>query len=1004
MLISFMCYFNVNADSYLSDKTEISVDLEVSGAEALCQTDDGYVWIAQYSGLTRYDSREYVTYKEFTENDKKYDIINVRDIVAKGNSVYMITPTSLYKYEDNKFYKILSEYSGFVDVEIDSVNDKVFIASQTSGIIIYDIKTEIVTTLEESEKDLGDISIDLKRNKYYYTSSNGLYSNENEQICSYENILDTHIYDDILYIGRADGTLNLYDLKTNTLLEKKYDIGDQINKVLASPKENLLFVACEKEGVCCINLIDDSMSFASNLENKSQLVDLMIDYEGNLWIASHYIGASGVSIITKNSLLDLLYDDLVWQSLSLPPDNDRNVYALDRYDDILYICATSGLYFYDKKEKKILDTNPVMEKVKEYATLNNIAYFDFRDVEEYNGKIYFASYYIGLIEYNPINDEIKIYDISYIESHNNGNLYNNPNLSLTNMIRCLRKVDDCLVMGYSKGIMSFDGENFVINCTNSNVLFINEGPNGNIIFDTTKALYETNIDLKEFKEIPTEKEVSGNRLKFLVDGDYIYYNLNSRLFRAKKVNDEYVQEEIVIPYIKGSIVELSKIRFQDRYGNINYKYVIGSQTQIYISDSLSGERLENYEFYDSTNGLQPIIANTSGYFDSLEQKYYFQSTTGIFVYNFNDEMQSTMPIKMAVNSIDIDGTHYYGNDLKIDKNTSRIAFNLSILGFRPNKGFTIYYKLDGVDNEYKVAKEESLSISYTNLAGGKYSFHVYVVDEYGQVSNKVDINLVKNKFVYEEAWFWIITSILTLGVLFCLNFFFIKSRIKASEKRQQEYRNITMESIQAIARTIDAKDEYTNGHSLRVGYYSKVIAENLHMSHDEVDNIYYVALLHDIGKIAIPDSILNKPGRLTDDEFNVMKSHTTSGSKILNGISTLPHIVEGAKSHHERWDGFGYPQKLKGEEIPFVARIICCADCFDAMASKRVYKDAFDLEKIISEFEKCAGSQFDPKIAALVVELIKAGKLKPYSGENTYLASDGKTYRIKKDNNQNKTI
>ncbi|MBO4666613.1 MAG: HD-GYP domain-containing protein, partial [Bacilli bacterium] len=180
-------------------------------------------------------------------------------------------------------------------------------------------------------------------------------------------------------------------------------------------------------------------------------------------------------------------------------------------------------------------------------------------------------------------------------------------------------------------------------------------------------------------------------------------------------------------------------------------------------------------------------------------------------------------------------------------------------------------------------------------------------------------------------------------------------------------------------------------------YYSKVIAQNLGMSNDEVDNIYYIALLHDIGKIAIPDSILNKPGRLTDEEFKVMKSHTTRGAKILKGISTIPQIIEGAKSHHEKFDGSGYPEGLKGEEIPFVARIICCADCFDAMASKRVYKEPFGLDNIISEFERCKGTQFDPKIAEVAISMMISGKLKPYTAENTYLGEDGKTHRITKD-------
>ena len=150
----------------------------------------------------------------------------------------------------------------------------------------------------------------------------------------------------------------------------------------------------------------------------------------------------------------------------------------------------------------------------------------------------------------------------------------------------------------------------------------------------------------------------------------------------------------------------------------------------------------------------------------------------------------------------------------------------------------------------------------------------------------------------------------------------------------------------------------------------------MNLSNDEIDNIYYIALLHDIGKIAIPITILNKPGRLTDEEFEVMKTHTTAGAKILEGISTIPHIVEGAKYHHEKYGGGGYPEGLKGEEIPFIARIICCADCYDAMATKRVYKEPYPKEKIISEFERCKNIQFDPLIADIVIKLIKEDRLR----------------------------
>ena len=999
----------VNAESYMSDKTEVPVNLEVSGAEALCQTDDGYVWIAQYSGLVRYDSKEFITYKSFMNGDKEHLILNVRALATKNNVLYIATSSEILIMENNEFRVVNYAFGVIRDLILDDVNDLLYVSTEDKGVVIYYIKTADVMVAPYTEGlSISDVALDTKRGHYYYQTDAGVYDQDGREILMYPKLLDIYSYGDILYMGEDSGLLHRYDMNNNEFLADIV-IGDQINKMLYYEEEKILFVACDNNGLYCVDLSTDTpdIKLVEGLENNSQLIDLMVDYEGNLWIASHYIGASGVSIITQNALYELLYDDPIWKALNAPPSFDRNVYAVEKYGDILYIISASYIYLYDCREMKIMPDNVLMNTINAYADAKtaegkitegenyNFTY-SFKDIEVFNNKVYFAVQNLGLVEYDPATESVSIYDVDYITSHIDKTV-GDPQLELTNTIRALRSFDNYLAIGYARGIMRFDGNNFSVMHIGSNVLYINKTKDGKILFDKTQGLFVVDDEFTTATEIPTEKEITGNRLKFLVDGNYIYYNLNSRLFRLEEQNGTYVSKEITIPYIKGSIVEISKIAYKNAQGVTQYKYVIGSQTQIYITDSLDGEILTNYEFYDSTNGLQPIIANTSGFYDETEYKYYFQSTNGIFVYDFNETREATTPVKMAVSSIDLDGTHYYGNEISISKNIYRVAFNLSILGFRPNKGYSIYYKLEGIDRDYISAADDDRSIYYTNLPGGTYKFHVYSVDEYGQKSNEVTITLVKDKKINERVWFWILLAILAISLVVFIAFIIIHIKTKQSLKKQLEYKNITVESIQAIARTIDAKDEYTNGHSIRVGYYSKVIAQNLGMSDDEVDNIYYIALLHDIGKIAIPDSILNKPGRLTDEEFKVMKSHTTRGAKILKGISTIPQIIEGAKSHHEKYDGSGYPEGLKGEQIPFVARIICCADCFDAMASKRVYKEPFGLENIISEFERCKGTQFDPEIAEVAISMMISGKLKPYTAENTYLGEDGKTHRITKD-------
>jgi putative nucleotidyltransferase with HDIG domain len=189
--------------------------------------------------------------------------------------------------------------------------------------------------------------------------------------------------------------------------------------------------------------------------------------------------------------------------------------------------------------------------------------------------------------------------------------------------------------------------------------------------------------------------------------------------------------------------------------------------------------------------------------------------------------------------------------------------------------------------------------------------------------------------------------------------------------RTEHDRKIIIQSMKTFTNFIDAKDKYTRGHSIRVGFYTKKIAERMDFDEDELDNIYYIALLHDVGKINISDAILNKPGKLDDEERDIIKTHTTNGAQILKDFSSVPHIVEGARYHHERYDGKGYPEGLAGENIPLVARIICVADAFDAMNSDRCYRKAYPMEKIVKELKEGAGKQFDPEVVKVMLEMIE---------------------------------
>jgi len=198
--------------------------------------------------------------------------------------------------------------------------------------------------------------------------------------------------------------------------------------------------------------------------------------------------------------------------------------------------------------------------------------------------------------------------------------------------------------------------------------------------------------------------------------------------------------------------------------------------------------------------------------------------------------------------------------------------------------------------------------------------------------------------------------------------FIIKGGINAYELTAnkkallQDLKELFFTTIKSISSALDAKDTYTHGHSLRVTLFSLILCKEMNIDENFTGEVEIAGLLHDIGKIGVPEYILCKPGKLTDEEFNIIKLHPEKGKKILNGIKRLNEAAFWLNSHHERWDGFGYPQKLKEEDIPLAARILAVADTYDAMTSDRSYRKGLPHTTALEEIKRCSGAQFDPVI------------------------------------------
>ncbi len=376
------------------------------------------------------------------------------------------------------------------------------------------------------------------------------------------------------------------------------------------------------------------------------------------------------------------------------------------------------------------------------------------------------------------------------------------------------------------------------------------------------------------------------------------------------------------------------------------------------------------------------------YNEGLTENNYTAATYDFFVSNNTNDTLSNFSFKFTFNheafisqawngTVEIhqfrDGNEYVGKipDLRVYK---PIYYNLK------------YYFLDG--EPFIEMRSGDYFIYYPSLAasapeipvsaheGTTPGFIMYVKNDENIYNSVLDVtfNLYRDITNYPLFWASFISSIVWFVVL--ITFFILIMQYKKYQARHLRDNEIINESIETFTGFIDAKDSYTNGHSKRVAIYTKLIAQEMGYGGEELDRIYYIALLHDSGKIGVPDNILGKPGRLTDEEFEIIKSHTVLGGEILSNFKSLENAGEGALYHHERYDGRGYPKGLKGEEIPLIARMICVADSFDAMNSNRVYRERLSKDYIINELEKNKGTQFDPKIADIMLKLISEGKVK----------------------------
>lgn len=382
--------------------------------------------------------------------------------------------------------------------------------------------------------------------------------------------------------------------------------------------------------------------------------------------------------------------------------------------------------------------------------------------------------------------------------------------------------------------------------------------------------------------------------------------------------------------------------------------------------------------YSFSHGLTGSLNANTWNAITPEGKLLVTTRNGISIFSFAG-IHGQLPSGI-INDVQVDGKVIEHPDkLLLSRDTHRVTIDFALLSYTDTNNCRIAYRLEGLDAGESIATaDKNGSISYTNLPGGEYTFHIRVFDpEQPGVEHTYRLPITKEKKLAEEPLFWVLLAVLFAGLgaaaISTLSHLQHRARLRRLNERQQILKTLLIQSLQTFARIIDAKDPYTNGHSIRVATYAREIARRMGMSADEQDNIYYIALLHDIGKIGIPDNILNKKGALTPEERAIIQTHPAVGGKVLADFTALEDIDDGARYHHERFDGKGYCDGLSGKDIPLVARIIGVADSYDAMASDRCYRPALSREKIIDELTQHSGTQFDPDIVPHMLTMIHEG-------------------------------
>lgn len=943
-----------NYDSYIQLEYSNNEGLLSGEANDIAQTKDGKLWIGTYAGLFTYDGSKF---RHIGDVDSVKNV-NCLFVDEEGRLWVGTNDDGVTIFINEHVMNVIDEENGVLSNTVKSItcdSEGSYYIGTAEGISVVSLNSGVkITKTYEQFKNVTKMSSDRKGNVVIVTEKGELFwfvngENVNPPMELPEEYFYSSVFfteDNRLLIGANDNCILSYDMSNNIpRLDKTIEMKN-INTIKSfyATEDGEVFI-CADNGVAVMQSDYsykklNTNAFASSIDN------MLVDYQGNLWFTSSRLG---LLELCKSPFLEIF--PLIGK--------DSVVNSTEKWNDLLFCGTDDGLI--------IVDEDNIREVKNDITELLKNVRVRCLKVDSRN-NLWIATTGSG------------IYKVSGNQNHG----YNIRNYTEDDGMPDMRYKN---ILELKDGTIAAAGNGGVAILENDMVKHTYTSQNG-LTNEKTLCMLEYKDSVYIGSDGGGITVVSNNQIvEYIGKSDGLSSGVILRMIYDPVSDGMFIVTSNGLCYMspERKISTLRNFPYSNNFDIICEENGISwilSSAGVYVADTddLISDVRKDYVLINSKRGFNSSITANSWICRDGEDVY-LCCDNGVVKVNLKRYDVSVKSYRMVLNHIYVDGERYEINrvdTLKLSSQAETIVFEPEILNYSINDPYVSIY-LEGYDSKEKVCLLSELnSFTYANLSPGKYTFHISILDNAeGNVLEAGSYNIVKEIEMYQKWWFKLYVIVIAGLVLIWITWFLTRTQVQKTlikQKYQLEYarKQIKMgnETILSIARAVDAKDSNTSEHSFRVSEYSVAIARKLGYSDDKLENLRQMALLHDIGKIGVPDAILNKPGKLTDEEYEIMKSHVIKGGEILKDFTMINNVNVGAMYHHEKYDGTGYCKGLKGEDIPLDARIIGIADAFDAMTANRVYRKKLDINKVIDELKRCSGTQFDPKLVEILLSLI----------------------------------